>query len=114
MAKQQKQHRFSPKFHIKRGDTVMVMTGDDKGKTGQVLQVISEKQRAIVEGVNIVKKHVKASQTEEGGITEMPAPVHISNLAIVDPKSGEPTRVGRKSVDGKNVRYSKKTGNIIE
>lgn len=92
----------------------MVMTGDDKGKTGQVLQVISEKQRAIVEGVNIVKKHVKASQTEEGGITEIPASVHISNLAVVDPKSGEPTRVGRKSVDGKNVRYSKKTGNIIE
>ncbi len=114
MAKQHKQHRFAPKFHVKRGDTVMVMTGDDKGKTGQVLQVIAEKQRAIVEGVNIVKKHVKASQTEEGGITEMPASVHISNLAVVDPKSGEPTRVGRKSVDGKNVRFSKKTGNIIE
>jgi len=113
MATQQKQKRFAPKFHIKRGDTVMVMAGDDKGKTGTVLSVISDKQRAVVDGVNIVKKHVKASQTEEGGIKEMPAAVHISNLAVVDPQTGEPTRVGRKIVEGKSVRYSKKTGNII-
>jgi large subunit ribosomal protein L24 len=70
--------------------------------------------RATVEGLNIVKKHVKASQTEEGGIQEMPAPIHVSNLSIVDPKTGEATRVGRKIENGVSVRYSKKTGNIIK
>ena len=105
--------RQRTKLHIRRGDTVMVMAGDDKGKTGEVVQVFPDKMRAIVEGVNIVKKHVKATQTEEGGITEMPASIHISNLAVVDPKTGEATRIGRKNVDGKNVRYSKKSGNII-
>ena len=109
----QQEKRQRTKLHIRRGDTVMVMAGDDKGKTGEVVQVFPDKMRAIVEGVNIVKKHVKATQTEEGGITEMPASVHISNLAVVDPKTGEATRVGRKNVDGKNVRYSKKSGNII-
>ena len=102
------------KFYIRRGDTVMVIAGDDKGKKGEVLQIIPGKMRAIVDGVNIVKKHVKASQTEEGGIQEMTASVHLSNLALLDPKSGEPTRVGRKSVDGESVRYSKKSGNIIK
>ncbi|MBK8557872.1 MAG: 50S ribosomal protein L24 [Lewinellaceae bacterium] len=102
------------KFNIRRGDTVMVIAGDDKGKKGEVLQIIPGKMRAVVDGINIVKKHVKATQTEEGGIQEMPAAVHLSNLALLDPKSGEPTRVGRKSVDGVNVRYSKKSGNIIK
>jgi large subunit ribosomal protein L24 len=102
------------KLHIRRGDTVMVISGDDKGKTGEVLQVIPEKMRALVDGVNIVTKHVKATQTEEGGIQQMPAPVHISNLALVDPKTGQATRIGRKKVDGENVRYSKKSGNIIK
>ena len=92
----------------------MVIAGDDKGKTGEVIQVFPEKNRAIVEGVNIVKKHVKATQTEEGGIQEMAASVHMSNLALVDPKSGEPTRVGRKVENGVSVRYSKKSGNIIK
>jgi large subunit ribosomal protein L24 len=114
MANKQKKHRFAPKFHIKRGDTVMVISGDDKGKTGEVLEVIPEKQRAVVDGVNIVFKHTKASQTEEGGIMEMPNSVHISNLALVDPKSGEPTRIGRTEENGVRVRYSKKTGNIID
>ena len=92
----------------------MVLAGDDKGKTGTVVTVELIKQRAIVEGVNIVKKHVKATQDAEGGIQEMAAPIHLSNLALMDPKSGEPTRIGRKLVDGKSVRYSKKSGNIIK
>ncbi len=91
----------------------MVIAGDDKGKTGEVLQVFPDKLRAIVDGLNIVKKHVKASQTEEGGIKDMPAPLHISNLLVVDPQTGEATRVGRKIENGVSVRYSKKTGNII-
>lgn len=113
MASTKKSKQPRTKLHVRRGDKVMVIAGDDKGKTGEVLQVIPEKMRAVVDGVNIVKKHVKATQTEEGGIQEMPAAVHISNLALVDPKSGEPTRIGRKKVDGVSVRYSKKSGNII-
>jgi large subunit ribosomal protein L24 len=113
MATNNKSKRFTQKLHIRKGDTVMVIAGDDKGKTGEVLQVFPDKLRAIVDGLNIVKKHVKASQTEEGGIQEMPAPLHISNLLVVDPKTGEATRVGRKIENGVSVRYSKKTGNII-
>ena len=113
MATKNKVKRFAPKLHVRKGDQVMVLAGDDKGKTGQVLQVIPDKNRAIVEGVNIVKKHVKATQNEEGGIQEMEATIHLSNLAVLDPKTGEPTRVGRRSEDGESVRYSKKTGNII-
>lgn len=113
MASNHTTKRFAPKLHIRRGDTVMVTAGDDKGKTGQVIQVFPDKMRALVEGVNIVKKHVKASQTEEGGIQEMPAPIHVSNLSIVDPKTGEPTRIGRRKENGVTVRYSKKSGNII-
>ncbi|MFN7327302.1 MAG: 50S ribosomal protein L24 [Chitinophagales bacterium] len=113
MATQQKVKRFKLKQNIRSGDNVIVIAGDDKGKTGVVLAVQLDKQRAIVEGVNIVKKHVKATQDAEGGIQEMAAPVHLSNLALVDPKTGSATRVGRKLVDGKSVRYSKKTGNII-
>ncbi len=113
MATQQKVKRFKLKQNIRSGDNVVVIAGDDKGKTGVVIAVQLDKQRAIVEGVNIVKKHVKATQDAEGGIQEMAAPVHLSNLALVDPKTGNATRVGRKLVDGKSVRYSKKTGNII-
>ena len=113
MATLQKVKRFKLKQNIRSGDNVVVIAGDDKGKTGVVLAVQLDKQRAIVEGVNIVKKHVKATQDAEGGIQEMAAPVHLSNLALVDPKTGTATRVGRKLVDGKSVRYSKKTGNII-
>ena len=106
--------RFTPKLHIRKGDRVMVISGDDKGRTGEVLQVFPDKNRAIVEGVRIVKKHVKATQTESGGIQEMEASIHISNLAHVDPKSGEATRIGRREENGVRVRYSKKTGNVIK
>jgi large subunit ribosomal protein L24 len=114
MATKNNTKRFAPKLHIRTGDKVMVLSGDDKGKTGLVLQVFPDKLRAIVEGVNVVKKHVKASQTEEGGIREMEATIHVSNLALVDPKTGEATRIGRRIENGEKVRYSKKTGNVIK
>lgn len=114
MATKHKVKRFAPKLHVRKGDQVMVMAGDDKGKTGVVLQVIPEKNRAVVEGVNIVKKHIKATQNQEGGIQEMEATIHLSNLAVLDPKTGEPTRVGRREDNGASVRYSKKTGNVIK
>lgn len=102
------------KLHIKKGDNVMVLAGKDKGKTGTVTQVLVDKQRAVVEGVNIIKKSQKPSaQNPQGGIVEVEAPIHISNLNVVDPKTGKPTRVGRKVVDGKIVRYAKKSGEEI-
>ena len=79
-----------------------------------MVEVILDKQRVIVEDVNIVKKHRKPTQNTPGGIVEIPAPIHVSNVMLVDPKSGEPTRIGRKVVDGKNVRLSKKSGEIIK
>lgn len=102
------------KLHIKKGDNVMVLAGKDKGKTGTVTQVLVDKQRAVVEGVNIIKKSQKPSaQNPQGGIVEVEAPIHISNLNVVDPKTGKATRVGRKVVDGKIVRYAKKSGEEI-
>lgn len=104
------------KLHIRKGDTVKVISGDSKGKTGKVLSVITEKKRVIVEGINIVTKHVKPSAASpNGAIKEMEAPVHISNLMLVDPVKGEATRTGRKlNSDNKLVRYSKKSGEIIK
>lgn len=103
------------KFHIKKGDTVKVLAGNDKDKTGKVLEVIKDKYRAIVEGVNIVTKHTKPSATSpEGGREQTEAAIHMSNLMLVDPASGDATRVGRKLNDsGKLQRYSKKTGDFI-
>lgn len=115
MATKNKVKRFAPKLNVRKGDNVVVIAGDDKGKTGLVLQVFTDKNRAIVEGINMVKKHVKASQTEEGGIRDMEATIHISNLAHVDPKTGEATRIGiRVEENGEKVRFSKKSGNIIK
>lgn len=113
MAKQTKKTRFSPKLHIKKGDRVMVIAGNYKGETGEVLEVFPQKNRAIVDNVNMVKKHRKPTQDNPGGIMEMAAPIHISNLMLLDPKTGEPTRIGRKLVDGKLVRYAKKSGEIF-
>ncbi|MEM6722664.1 MAG: 50S ribosomal protein L24 [Bacteroidota bacterium] len=98
---------------LKKGDTVVVIAGSNKGKQGEILQMFPEKNKAIVADVNIVRKHVKPTPEDEGGIRDVEAPIHLSNLMLVDPKSGEPTRVGRKEVDGKLVRYSKKSGEII-
>ena len=104
------------KLHIKKGDTVYVNSGNDKGQTGKVLKVFVKEQRAIVEGVNMVSKSQKPSaQAPQGGITKMEAPIHISNLNVVDPKTGKPTRIGRKlNADGKIVRYAKKSGEEIK
>ena len=100
------------KLHIKKGDTVYVNTGKDRGKTGKVLSVLVGKQRAVVEGVNMIKKSTKPSAAHpQGGIIEQEAPIHISNLNVVDPKTGKPTRIGRKlGENGKLVRYAKKSG----
>jgi len=87
MATKNTSKRFAPKLQIRKGDRVMVIAGDDKGKVGEVIEVIPSRNRAVVEGVNIVKKHLKATQYEAGGITDMPASIHISNLSLVDPKS---------------------------
>ncbi len=106
--------RFAPKLGIKKGDKVMVIAGSNKGESGEVKLVLTKENRAIVDGVNMVKKHIKATQDNPGGINEMEAPLHISNLKLIDPKTGEPTRIGRKVVDGKSVRYSKKSGEIIK
>ena len=103
------------KLHIKKGDTVIVNAGNSKGQTGKVLSVLVEKQRAVVEGVNIVSKSTKPSaQHPQGGIIKQEAPIHISNLNVVDPKTGKGTRIGRKlGADGKLVRYAKKSGEEI-
>ena len=104
------------KLHIKKGDTVYVLSGEDKGKQGRVLSVQVTKQRAIVEGVNIVTKSTKPSaKFPQGGLIKMEAPIHISNLSLIDPKSGKATRVGlRKDEKGVTVRYSKKSGEEIK
>jgi large subunit ribosomal protein L24 len=114
MATKNTSKRFAPKFNIRKGDKVIVIAGDDKGKTGEVTEVIPSKNRALVEGVNIVKKHVKATQNESGGIIEMSASIHISNLSLVDPKSGEATRISYREDNGVKVRISKKSGNVIK
>ena len=101
---------------IKKGDTVYVLAGDDKGKTGRVLNILREEGKAIVEGVNIVSKSTKPNaKAPQGGIIKKEAPINLSNLALVDPKTGKPTRVGfRFNEDGKKVRYSKKSGEEIK
>jgi len=101
--------------YIKKGDIVYVNTGEDKGKTGRILQVLVKKNKAIVEGVNMVSKHTKPNaKSPQGGIEKKEAPVHLSNLNLLDPKSGKPTRIGRKEVKGALVRYSKKSGEVIK
>ena len=104
------------KLHIKKGDTVYVNAGDNKGQTGKVLKVFVKEQRALVEGVNMVKKSQKPSaKFPQGGIVKMEAPIQISNLNVVDPKTGKPTRIGRKlNAEGKLVRYAKKSGEEIK
>ena len=104
------------KLHIKKGDTVIVNSGESKGQSGKVLKVFVKEQRAIVEGVNLVKKATKPNaQNPQGGIVEQEAAIHISNLQVLDPKSGKPTRVGRKAgANGKLVRYAKKSGEEIK
>ncbi|ASS97730.1 MULTISPECIES: 50S ribosomal protein L24 [Geobacillus] len=102
-------------MHVKKGDKVQVISGKDKGKQGVILAAFPKKNRVIVEGVNIVKKHAKPSQANpQGGIIEKEAPIHVSKVMPLDPKTGEPTRIGYKMVDGKKVRYAKKSGEILD
>ncbi|MDR2224015.1 MAG: 50S ribosomal protein L24 [Flavobacteriaceae bacterium] len=102
------------KLKIKTGDTVRVIAGDHKGLEGKVVRVLREKNKAIVEGVNFISKHVKPSASNpQGGIVKREAPLHISNLAIVDPKTNETTKVAIKNENGKNVRVSKKSNQVL-
>ncbi|MFE8703840.1 50S ribosomal protein L24 [Cytobacillus sp. FJAT-54145] len=102
-------------MHVKKGDKVMVISGKDKGKTGVILTAFPKQNRVLVEGVNVVKKHSKPSQLNpQGGIISQEAPIHVSNVMPIDPKSGEPTRVGYKMVDDKKVRVAKKSGEVLD
>lgn len=102
-------------MHVKKGDKVMVISGKDKGKTGVILAAFPKQERVLVEGVNIVKKHSKPSQMNpQGGIISQEAPVHVSNVMPIDPKSGNPTRIGFTTVDGKKVRVAKKSGQVLD
>ncbi|MFO7263077.1 MAG: 50S ribosomal protein L24 [Bacillaceae bacterium G1] len=103
-------------MHVKTGDMVKVIAGKDKGKTGRILKAFPKKQRVLVEGVNLVKKHTKPSQANpQGGIIEQEAPIHVSNVMPLDPKTGEPTRVGYKVLpNGKKVRIAKKSGEPLD
>ncbi|TQR18923.1 50S ribosomal protein L24 [Psychrobacillus vulpis] len=102
-------------MHVKKGDKVKVISGKDKGKTGVILSAFPKKDRVLVEGVNIVKKHMKPNQANpQGGIVSQEAAIHVSNVMLIDPKTGEPTRVGYKVEDGKKVRVAKKSGEIIK
>ena len=103
------------KLKIKKGDQVIVLSGRDKGRKGEVLRVLPKDNRALVQGVNMVKRHTRPTQMQAGGIIEREASIHISNLSLIDPKSGEATRVGYKILDDqRKVRYSKRSGEVID
>ena len=104
-----------PKLKIKKGDHVVVITGKDKGKKGEVLKVMPEENRAIVKGVAMVRRHQRQTASQDGGIISKEAAIHISNLALEDPKDGTPTRVGYKFLkDGRKVRFAKRSGEVID
>ena len=106
---------MTKKFKIKKGDKVIVVTGREKGKTGEVVRVLRKEDRVLVQGINLVKRHTRPSQVSGGGIIEKEAPLHISNVAHVDPKSDKPTRVGfRVEKDGRKVRFAKRSGEAID
>lgn len=103
------------KFKIKKGDTVVVLAGREKGKSGEVIAVHPKDRRVLVRGVNMIKRHTRPSQVSPGGIMEKEATLHISNLAIADPKDGKPTRVGYRTLeDGRKVRFAKRSGEIVD
>ncbi len=101
-----------PKMKIKKNDTVIILSGDDKGKTGVVKKALPRESKVVVEGLNMVKRHTKPSQTTPGGIISKEAAIHVSNVAIV--KEGKATKIGYKTVDGKKVRVARKTGDVID
>jgi len=103
------------KLKIKKGDRVVVLAGKDKGKKGEVLKVLPQESRVIVNGVNMIKRHQKQSAAQEGGIISKEAPIHVSNLSLEDPKDGSPTRVGYNTLDaGRKVRFAKRSGEVID
>jgi large subunit ribosomal protein L24 len=103
------------KLKVKKGDKVVVLAGRDKGKNGEIVKVFPDQNRAIVQGVNMVRRHQKQSASQEGGIVSKEATIHISNLAIEDPKDGSPTRIGYKILeDGRKVRFAKRSGELID
>ena len=103
------------KLKIKKGDKVVVLTGRDKGKSGEVLSVKRAEARVVVQGVNMVKRHTRPRPGEPGGIVEKEAPIHVSNVAHIDPKTQKPTRVGYRILeDGRKVRYAKRSGEILD
>ncbi len=100
---------------VRKGDRVVVTTGRDKGKTGEVLSVLPKENRLVVQGVNMIKRHTRSTQTQSGGIIEREAPLHLSNVMLADPKTGEATRVGFKTLDdGRKVRVAKRSGEVID
>jgi len=103
------------KLKIKKGDHVVLLTGKDKGKGGEVLKIMPKENRALVHGVNMIKRHTKQSAQQEGGIITREATIHISNLALEDPKDGKPTKVGYKTLkDGRKVRFARRSGEVID
>ena len=106
---------MAKKFKIKKGDKVVILTGKDKGKTGEILRVDRSSNRAVVDGANMIRRHTKPSQTNPGGIVDREASSHISNLALADPKDDAPTRVGYKFLaDGRKVRFARRSGEVID
>lgn len=111
----ERKNNTQPKLKIRKGDTVKVITGESKGQQGKVLEVLLDSRKVLVERVNMISKHTKPNaKNTQGGIVKQEAPVHISNVMLVDPSSGNTTRVGRKEVDGKLVRYAKKSKEVIK
>jgi large subunit ribosomal protein L24 len=102
------------KLKLKKGDKVIVTTGKDKGKTGEITTVFPKENKVIIGGVNMVKRHTKPSQESAGGIVSKEMPIHVSNVALADPKTGKATRVGYKVEDGRKVRFAKKSGEVVD
>ena len=101
--------------NIRKGDKVIVITGSDKGKQGSVLKVFPKENRALVQGINVVKRHQRQTQSQQAGIVTKEAPIHLSNIALTDPKTGKATRIGSKTLsDGRKVRFAKKSGEVID
>lgn len=103
-----------PKLKIKKGDQVVVLSGNDKGKTGEIVKSMPTEGKVVVQGINLVKRHTKPSQTTPGGIITKEAPINASNVSLMDPKSGKATKVGYKEVNGKKVRVARKSGEVID
>ncbi|MFS1514666.1 50S ribosomal protein L24 [Chengkuizengella sp. SCS-71B] len=116
MPKPKKLESHNNKLHVKKEDTVIVISGKDKGKKGRIIQALPRQNKVLVEGVNLIKKHARPSQDNpQGGIITQEAPIHVSNVMLADPKSGKPTRIGYKVLDnGKKVRVAKKSGQVID